>query len=286
MYPANFNYVRAGSVAEALSLIESEEDAKFLAGGHSLIPTMKLRLAEPSTLVDIGRIEDLRGISYGSGDEPDCIGSLTSHATIATSQLPCALVEAARGIGDPQVRNRGTIGGNIAHADPASDLPTVLTALEATIRVAGPEGTRNIEAGDFFTGLFETGLKDNELITVISVPREESGAGSAYAKLFNPASRYAVVGASAVVTLDAGKIVRARVAVGGLTATAVRCGAVEAALEGNSSSADAIKEASSQVAADVVDDILEDVHASAEYRLGIIPVFVARAVQSACSRAA
>ena len=283
MYPANFNYVRAGSVAEALSLIAREEDAKFLAGGHSLLPAMKLRLAEPSTLIDIGRIEDLRGISYGSGDEADCIGPLTTHTMIAASRLPSALVEAASGIGDPQVRNRGTIGGNIAHADPASDLPTVLTALEATIRVEGPGEARDIAAGAFFTGLFETQLEDNELITVIAVPREGPGTGSAYAKLFNPASRYAVVGASASVTLGDGMIARARVAVGGLTPTALRCSAVEAALEGVSM--DAIPAASSQVAADVGDDILGDVHASAEYRLGVLPVFVTRAVQSACDRA-
>lgn len=283
MYPANFNYVRAGSVAEALSLIESEEDAKFLAGGHSLLPAMKLRLAEPATLIDIGRIEDLRGISYGSGDEQDCIGPLTSHATIAASRLPCALAEAAGGIGDPQVRNRGTVGGNIAHADPASDLPTVLTALEATIRVQGPGEARDIKAEDFFTGLFETRLEDNELITVISVPREGPGTGSAYAKLFNPASRYAVVGASASVTLADGVIARARVAVGGLTPTATRCKTVEAALAG--CAVDALKKSAAQVAADVGDDILGDVHASAEYRLGVLPVFVERALQSACDRA-
>ncbi len=283
MYPANFNYVRAGSVAEALSLIESEEDAKFLAGGHSLLPAMKLRLAEPGTLIDIGRIADLRGISYGSGSEQDCVGPLTTHTTIATSRLPSALVEAAAGIGDPQVRNRGTIGGNIAHADPASDLPTVLTALEATIRVEGPGETRDVAAGDFFTGLFETQLEDNELITVIAIPREGTGTGSAYAKLFNPASRYAVVGASASVTLANGTIARARVAVGGLTPMAMRCGTVEAALEG--SPVDTIPDAAVQVAADVGDDILEDVHASAEYRLGVIPVFVTRALQSACARA-
>ena len=154
MYPPNFNYVRAGSVAEALSLIASEDDAKFLAGGHSLVPAMKLRLDAPGTLIDIGRIEDLRGIAYGSGDENDCIGPLTTHATIASSNLAAALVEAAGGIGDPQVRNRGTIGGNIAHADPASDLPTVLTALGATIRVENPSSARNIEAESFFTRPF------------------------------------------------------------------------------------------------------------------------------------
>lgn len=284
MYPPNFNYVRAGSVAEALSLIASEDDAKFLAGGHSLVPAMKLRLDAPGTLIDIGRIDDLRGISYGSGDENDCIGPLTTHSTIASSNLAAALVEAAGGIGDPQVRNRGTIGGNIAHADPASDLPTVLTALGATIRVENPSSARNIEAESFFTGLFETSLEENELITVITVPREGAGTGSAYAKLFNPASRYAVVGACASVTVNNGVVSRARVAVGGLTPMATRCGSVEAALEGRST--DAINGASAQVASDVGDDILEDIHASAEYRLGVIPVYVERALQAACARAA
>lgn len=283
MFPAEFNYVRAGSVDEALSLIRSEEDAKFLAGGHSLIPAMKLRLAAPGTLIDIGRIDELKGISYGSGDENDCIGPLTTHATIASSNLPCALVEAAKGIGDPQVRNRGTIGGNIAHADPASDLPTVLTALGATITVQGPDGSRSLDAEDFFTGLFETGLEDDELITVISVPREGESTCSAYAKLFNPASRYAVVGACATVTLNDGTISKARVAVGGLTPAATRCSSVESALEGGSASG--IKDAAARVTQDVGDEILEDVHASSQYRLGVIPTFVARALQSACEGA-
>ena len=283
MYPPKFNYVRAGSVSEALSLIESEDDAKFLAGGHSLVPAMKLRLDAPGTLIDIGRIDGLCGISYGSGDENDCIGPLTTHATIASSQLASALVEAAGGIGDPQVRNRGTIGGNIAHADPASDIPTVLTGLGASIQVENPNATRNIGAGDFFTGLFETSLAENELITVIAVPREGPGSGSAYAKLFNPASRYAVVGACASVELENGVVSRASVAVGGLTPMATQCRSVEDALTGKST--DAIKEAAAQVGSDVGDDILGDIHASAEYRLGVVPVYVERALQAACARA-
>lgn len=283
MYPAKFDYVRAGSVAEALALVADKEDAQFLAGGHSLLPSMKLRLAEPTALIDIGRIDELRGIAYGTGDEQDCIGPLTTHAVIARSQLAAALTEAAAGIGDPQVRNRGTIGGNIAHADPASDLPTVLTALEATIGVRGASGARQIAAADFFTGLFETAKADDELITVISVPREGAGTGSAYAKLFNPASRYAMVGAAASVTLSEGIVVRARVAVGGLTPCAMRAASVECALVGQAP--DRIGAAAAAVASDLGDDVIGDMHASAEYRAAVAPVFVQRALESACRRA-
>ena len=282
MYPAKFSYVRAESVESAIALIQDNEDAKLLAGGHSLLPAMKLRLAEPATLVDIGRVDGLKGISYGSGDEQDCIGPLTTHAMLAASDLATALSDAAAGIGDPQVRNRGTIGGNIAHADPASDLPTVLTALDATIGVQGAGGGRSIRAGDFFTGLFETDLAEDEIITVISVPREPQGTGSAYAKLFNPASRYAMVGAAASVTVSGGSITSARVAVGGLTPTPVRGSSVESALVGGQS----VDSAASAIANDVgAEDIQGDIHASAEYRLAVLPVFVQRALESAIARA-
>ena len=284
MYPAKFSYVRANSVDDAIAQIRGNDDAKLLAGGHSLLPAMKLRLAEPSTLVDIGRIDGLRGISYGSGDEMDCIGPLTTHATIASSNLAEALVEAAGGVGDPQVRNRGTIGGNIAHADPASDLPTVLTALGAVIGVQGPNGSRSIAATDFFVDLFETSLADDELITVISVPARSAGTGTAYAKLFNPASRYAMVGAAASVTLSGDTISNVSVAVGGLTPTATSGPSVASALQGQT--AGAIGAAAKEILADIGDDILGDLHASAEYRKAVLPVFVQRALSSAVSRAA
>lgn len=283
MYPAKFNYVRASSVDDAIAQIQANDEAKLLAGGHSLLPAMKLRLAEPSTLVDIGRIEDLRGISYGGRGDVDCIGPLTTHATIASSNVAEALAEAAGGVGDPQVRNRGTIGGNIAHADPASDLPTVLVALGALISVQGPNGERSIDAADFFVDLFETNLAEDELITLICVPCRSAGTGSAYAKLFNPASRYAMVGAAASVTLSGDTIASASVAVGGLTPTATRGSSVENALQGQT--ADAIGDASQAILNDIGDDILGDIHASADYRRGVLPTFVQRALSSAVARA-
>ncbi len=284
MYPAKFSYVRASSVDDAIAQVTAHEDAKVLAGGHSLLPAMKLRLAEPATLIDIGRIEDLRGISYGAEGEMDCIGPLTTHAAIAGSRLAEALVEAAGGVGDPQVRNRGTIGGNIAHADPASDLPTVLTALGATIGVQGPNGTRSIAAADFFVDLFETSLADDELITVIAVPGRAAGTGTAYAKLFNPASRYAMVGVAASVTLSGDTLSRVSVAVGGLTPKATSGRSVENALQGQTAAA--IGDAAQEIHADIGDDILGDIHASAAYRKSVLPVFVQRALTTAVERAA
>ncbi|MDX1522384.1 MAG: FAD binding domain-containing protein, partial [Anaerolineae bacterium] len=178
MYPPKFDYYRAGSVSEALSL-RSQHDGKFLAGGHSLIPTMNLRLADPGSLIDIGRLSDLKGISVSNGSVR--IGALTTHAMVAASgDVPAGLAEAAGMIGDPQVRNRGTVGGNVAHADPASDLPTILTALGATFHLTGPGGDRTVAAADFFTGLFETALGEDEMVTAVEVPTEGSGSGSAY----------------------------------------------------------------------------------------------------------
>jgi len=185
MYPPKFDYHRASSVEEAIAL-RKEHDGKFLAGGHSLIPVMKLRLADPGCIVDIGRIENLKGICP-DGDTVK-IGALTTHGMVESSEeLPDALPEAAGWIGDPMVRNRGTVGGNIAHADPASDLPTVLAALGGSMTVAGEGGSRSVDAGDFFTGLFETAMGEDELLTGVTVPAKAAGTGTAYAKLFNPA---------------------------------------------------------------------------------------------------
>lgn len=295
MYPPNFNYYRAASVDEAMALLQEHPGAKLLAGGHSLLPLMKLRLADPGTLIDIGRIGELRGISTDS--DSIRIGALTPHAELERSKvLPQALVEAASMIGDPQVRNRGTIGGNIAHADPASDLPTVLLALNATIQITGPRSTGNgsghghrttqaIPAEDFFTGFFATALEDDEILVAVDVPLEQAGTGSAYAKLANPASRYAMVGAAAVVTVEGGVCTRASVAVGGLTANATKAPSVEAALTGKALTDDVIEAAAAAVDNDLDDQILGDIHASAEYRRSIAPVFVGRALHSAAQRA-
>jgi len=280
MYPPKFDYHRANNIDEAFSLM-SETGGKLLAGGHSLIPTLKLRLADPGTLIDIGRLSALNGIS-NSGSSTR-IGALTTHATVAASDsLPTALTEAASWIGDPQVRNRGTVGGNIAHADPASDLPTVFLALGATIHVQGPNGGRAILADDFFIDLFETDLKDDELVTAIDVPMD--GAGTAYAKLFNPASRYAIVGAAAKIGVSDNSISTARIAIGGLTPKAVRATSVEQALQGQPISDDSIAAAAAQISNDLK-EVMGDIHASEEYRRSMASVYIQRAISKAIERA-
>lgn len=283
MYPPKFDYQRATSEQEAIRMVK-ESDGKFLAGGHSLIPAMNLRLADPGTLIDISKVPDLKGI--WKRDHVYYIGSLTTHAMIAASaDLPKALSEAAGMIGDPQVRNRGTIGGNVAHADPASDLPTVLTALRGQFRMVGRDGYRNVEADDFFVDLFETALNEDELLVGCAVFGERSNEGSAYKKLFNPASRYAMVGAAATVTLDNGTIRKAGVAVGGLTSKATRANAVEAALVGKPANDETLAAAAAAIGDDLGDDVMGDIHASADYRRMMAPVFVRRALETAVERA-
>ncbi|HZD24568.1 MAG TPA: xanthine dehydrogenase family protein subunit M [Acidimicrobiia bacterium] len=286
MYPRPFEYVRADSVEQALSL-KSETGGRFIAGGHSLLPMMKIRMTAPDILVDIGRIDDLRGISANGGFS---IGALTTHTMVASESadgFPAALSEAASMIGDPQVRNRGTVGGNVAHADPASDLPTVFSALGATMTAASAGGsTRDIAASDFFTGMFESALNEDELLTTIGVDAEGSGRGSAYAKLFNPASRYAVVGACAVVDVDDdGSCASCKVAVGGLTPKATLLASVASAMVGNPVNEETSKSAAQAAIDEVGDDILGDVYAGVDYRRDMLAVFVARALNKAASRA-
>lgn len=282
MYPPKFDYYRAGSVEEAIAL-QQEHDGKFLAGGHSIIPVMNLRLTDPGVLIDIGRIESLKGISAGGNTVR--IGALTTHAMVAASSaVPTVLSEAAGMIGDPQVRNRGTVGGNISHADPASDLPTVFTALGATMHIQGPGGSRTVSAEDFFVDLFTTALGENDLLVAIEVPAA-NGSGSAYAKLFNPASRYAMVGAAAVVSVSNGVCSSASVAIGGLTPKATKANAVGAALTGQPLNADTIAAAAAAVSGDLGNDVLGDIHADASYRRAMAPVYVKRALMKAAERA-
>jgi len=282
MYPPKFEYYRAGSVEEAVSLLQ-QHGGKLLAGGHSLLPVMNLRLADPGVLVDIGRIDGLAEISANGRVQ---IGALTTHATVArATHVPQVVAEAAGQIGDPQVRNRGTVGGNVAHADPASDMPTVFMALRATFHITGPGGTRTVAADDFFIDLFTTALADNEVLTAVSVPTEGANTGSAYQKLFNPASRYAMVGAAAQLTLDGDRCTAAGVAVGGLTPKATRAAAVEAALVGQTLNPDRIAAAAAAIADDLGGEVLGDIHASAAYRRQMAPVFVRRALETAVARA-
>lgn len=284
MYPAKFDYKRANSVEEAIQLKQQNAEAKFLAGGHSLLPVMKLRLSTPEMLIDIGRISNLKGILVNNGTTR--IGALTTHSMVEKStDLPDILPETASWIGDPMVRNRGTVGGNVSHADPASDWPTVFTALGATFHIQGPNGSRTVAAEDFFTGLFETALREDELLTAVEIPSKAAGTGSAYAKLFNPASRYPMLGAAAVLQMDGKTCTSARIAIGSLTPHAQRCPSVEGALRGQKLTDEVIQQAAAAVASDLGGDVIGDIHASAGYRREMAPVFIARAVKKAAERA-
>jgi carbon-monoxide dehydrogenase medium subunit len=287
MYAADFNYYRAGSVAEAGDLLKKNPGAKILAGGHSLIPLLKLRLTAPAALIDIGRIAELKGVTVRDGTVR--IGALTTHADLAASPVlrehGPALAEAAAQVGDPAVRNRGTIGGNVAHADPASDLPTVLMALSARFAVTGPNGSRTVDASGFFKGMMATALGDHDLLIAIEIPARVKGQGMAYVKFSHPASRYAVIGVAAAVSVSGGKCTSAAVAVGGLVPRPARAAAVEKALGGQALSGETIAKAASQVSQDLGTDILGDIYASAEYRQAVAPVWVKRALTLAASRA-
>ncbi len=285
MFPASFEYHRAGSTQEALDLLARHPEAKFLAGGHSLLPMMKLRLAQPPAVIDIGRIAELSGIALEGGTIR--IGATTRHGELAASQTlreHCPiLAEAAGHIGDPQVRNRGTLGGNIAHADPASDLPAVLVALDATVDVLGPNGERQVRAADFFVGLLSTALGEDEIITAVHVPFFASGVGTAYLKAEHPASGYAVCGAAAVVTMSGGVCADTSLAFNGISDIPVSASAVAAALVGTSLDDAAIDAAISSHLS--VPDPLGDVYASGEYRVQLAKVYGARALKAARDRA-
>ena len=270
MFAPKFDYQKAASVAEAIHALANNREAKVLAGGQSLIPLLKLRLARPALVVDIGGIAELKGISVNGGTVS--IGSLTTHNQIASSsqlQQSCGiLAEAAEGVGDPAVRNRGTIGGNVSHADPASDLPTVLTALNAQFNIQG-QGNRSIAASDFFTGAFTTALGDNEILTGVEVPVLAANQLAEYAKMAHPATSFAVVGAAAVITLEAGShhhCTGASIAIGGLVPSPVRAPSVEAALTGQELTQESIAAAADRVADDLGSDIIGDIYASADYR--------------------
>jgi carbon-monoxide dehydrogenase medium subunit len=286
MYSPAFDYHRASSLADAHRLLAAHPGAKLLAGGHSLIPLLKLRLAAPDAVIDIGRVAELRGITE-SGNRIR-IGALTTHAEVAASALlqsmAPALTDAAGLVGDPAVRNRGTVGGNIAHADPASDLPTALVALGAEIVATRPGGERTIPAENFFTGIMATALEEHEIISAVVLPAGTAGRGSAYVKFSHPASRYAVVGVGAVLSRSGGKITAARVALGGLVSHATRSSGAERALVGTTADDAAVSAAVAAVPADLGDDVTGDIYASAEYRLAMAPVFASRAIRAALAR--
>jgi len=280
MIPANFDYESPRNLNEALSLLSSRDDAKILAGGHSLLPAMKLRLATPSLLIDIGRIGDLSYIRESGGKV--AIGAMTTHAEVASSSIlhkaSPLLAMAASNIGDTQVRNRGTIGGSLAGAHPAADYPAAVLALDAEIVATSKSGARIIPATKFFTGMFSTELRPDEIITEVRVPRTDH-EGVVYKKHHHPASGYAVVGVAVRLKTSGSNIERAAVAVTGISDIAYRALTVENELRGKPVSA--IPDAALHAAIGV--DAIGDNYASAEYRRHLATVYVRRALEQAAS---
>ena len=288
MISSAFAYHAPTSVAEAVDLLtEHGEDAKLLAGGHSLIPLMKLRLAEPGVLIDLGKIADMAYIREDGGGL--AIGAMTTYAALETSDAvrrrAPVLADAARQVADAQVRNMGTIGGSLAHADPAGDLPAVAIALNAELITSSQGGHRAIGADDFFVDLLTTALEPAEILNEIRIPALAPRSGSAYAKFGNKASHYAIVGVAAVVTLAAdGSCAAASIGVTGAGPNAVRAGDAEATLVGSALSDDAISAAASAAGNGI--EFNEDVHASAEYRAHLTAVYAERAIRAAIANAA
>ena len=284
LFPSQFDYYRPSSVEEAIGLLGANPDAKILAGGHSLLPAMKLRLAAPAALVDIGRIEELRGISVNGGAT---IGAMTTYEEIQDSeeirQHAPMLAEAAATVGDPQVRARGTMGGSLAHADPAADLTAVFLALGGEIRATGSDGERIISADDLFVDLLTTSLQPDEIITQIRIPSQGRTA-MAYQKHEHPASGYAVVGVAAALTLGEGnRCESARVAVTGCTSKATRLTRAEEALSGQPLNDETITRAADAAAEGL--QINGDLYASEEYRRHLLGVITRRVLHEAATRA-
>ncbi len=286
MEPASFAYFAPTNLREALDLLEQHgEDAKLLAGGHSLIPAMKLRLAEPRTLIDITSVPGLSGIRL-DGDTL-VIGALTVHADIAASDLVRrrvpGLADAASVIGDTQVRNRGTIGGSVAHADPGADFPVILTALNASFVLTSNQGTRTVAADDFFIDFFTTALEPLEAVTEIRVPLPPTGTGTGYAKLGHPASGYVVISAGATIGRGPdGRCTTARIAIGGLAGGPWRATETETALVGQPLTAEAFAAAAARAAEGA--ELDDDTFASADYKRQLATVYTQRAIETAVSR--
>jgi len=282
MIPSAFDYYTAASVDDALKLLaEHGEDAKVLAGGHSLIPAMRLRLAQPEKIIDIGGLRS--ALSYIKEEGGNIkLGAMTTYYQIETNDLLKSKVpilpEAASVIGDVQVRNWGTVGGSVVHADPSSDLPSVLLALGAEVVLKSSTGERVVSLSDFFVGILQTAIEPNELLTEIRFPTP-AGKKTSYQKLANKASHYAVVGAAAVVGVDSGKFTDVSVGFSGLAEIPMRFDQLEKALVGQAADESSIDKACSGFATDV--DALEDLHGSKEYRRAMAEVFARRAIKAA-----
>jgi carbon-monoxide dehydrogenase medium subunit len=277
MIPAPFDYEVAESVDEAVSLLESREDSKLLAGGHSLLPLLRLRFARPSLLVDIGRIEELSYVR--DAGTRIAIGALTRHHDVATAPLleeHNPLVAYAAGlIGDPQVRHRGTIGGSLAHADPASDLPAIVLALDAEIDIAGRDGMRTVAAADFFRGVFETAVGPHELVTEVRVPKLSGDHVWSYLKFRRRAQDWATVGVAAVARRSNGGVIEPAISLVSMGATPLRAGAAEAAWAAGADPGAVAGERTEPPS---------DTNGSAEYRSHLVQILVRRAVEEANAR--
>ena len=286
MIPASFDYIAAKSLDEAISLLaQHKDDAKILAGGHSLLPAMKLRLMQPKVLIDLGRIKDLSYIKEEGGQLR--IGAMTTHFQVETSDLlrrTCPLLpETATHLGDMQVRNKGTIGGSLVHSDPAADWPAAILALDAELIARGAKGDRTIKAADFFVEMLTTALEPGEVLREIRIPAAQGKPAQAYLKVRHPASGFAVVGVAVNLAIDGGKCQSAAVGITGVSPKAYRAAKVESALKGNALDAKTLAAASAHAADGV--DVNSDLYASAEYRKQLAAVYTRRALELAISRA-
>ncbi|MBI3106254.1 MAG: xanthine dehydrogenase family protein subunit M [Candidatus Rokubacteria bacterium] len=285
MYPAQFDYHTPGTVKEALDLLgKYKDDAKLLAGGHSLLPAMKFRLARPAHVVDLRKVPGLSGIKEEGGML--VIGAMTTHWAVESSPLVKAkcpvLAQTAAQIGDPMVRNMGTIGGSLTHADPAADYPATIIALNAEMVLEGPKGKRTIKVDDFFKSLMTTAVGPDEILTEVRVPVCGANVGCAYMKFPHPASRFAVVGVAAALTVEGGKVSKASIGITGAGTKAVRARGVEAALLGKALDAATIQ-AAAEKAPDGV-DVQADLQGSVEYKTHLLKVFAKRAIEAAARK--
>ena len=285
MIAAQFDYVRANTLDEALTLLAQNEDAKILAGGHSLIPAMKLRLAQPPLLIDLGRIKDLSYIREEGGQIR--LGAMTTHYEIESSDLLkeiCPLLpECAGHIGDVQVRNKGTIGGSLAHSDPAGDWPAAIIALNADLIATSKRGERTIKADDFFVDLLTTALEPGEILREIRISKTKGRTGQTYLKMHHPASGFAVVGVAANLSIEDDVCQSAGIGITGVSSKAYRPGAVESALTGAKLDEQTIANAAAHAADGV--EANGDLFASADYRKHLAEVYTKRAIAAAADRA-
>ncbi|WP_254532949.1 FAD binding domain-containing protein [Natrinema gelatinilyticum] len=288
MYPSSFEYYAVADVKEAVDLLVEHDgsDVELLAGGHSLLPTMKSGLSSPDVIIDIADIDRLHGIEHG--EQSSTVGAMTNYATAARDDVlerNTIVAEAAAEIGDVQIRNAGTVGGNIAHADPAADLPAAVLVSDATIRARSPDGERTIPASEFFEAMFTTALGEDELLVEIEIPHLSEGMASAYLKKPSPSSGYALIGVAAVLETDGEVITEARIAANGAFDHAMRLGSVEDTLTGETID-DGLSDRAAEHATDDVESymLMEDSTASSEFRAHLLEVYTKQAIDTAIER--